>query len=53
LRKILYILRESLYLVRRERLWVLGAVFVLLAVVAFFVYQVTPITVVSFIYAGI
>lgn len=53
MRKILYILRESFYLIRQERLWVLSAVFLLLVVAAFFVYQVTPITVVSFIYAGI
>ncbi len=53
MRKIVYILKEAWYLIRQEKLWVLSAVFLLLAVVAFFVYQVTPITVVSFIYAGI
>ncbi len=53
MRKILYIVKEAFYLVRKERLWALSVVFLLLAVVAVIVYQVTPITVVSFIYAGI
>lgn len=53
MRKLLYIIREMLYLVRQERLYSLAAVLLLLTVVAFFVYQVTPISVVTFIYAGI
>lgn len=53
MKKLLYILKEVFRLVRQERLWSLTVVLVLLAVVAFFVYQVTPVAVVTFIYAGI
>lgn len=53
MRKLLYILREVFRLIRQERLYSLTFVLVVLAVVAFFVYQVTPVAVVTFIYAGI
>ncbi len=53
MRKLLYIVREMIYLMRRERLWLLGFVLFALCLVAIIVYQVTPITVVTFIYAGI
>lgn len=53
MRKLIYIVREMVYLIRKERLWLLGFVLILLCLVAIVVYQVTPITVVTFIYAGI
>lgn len=53
MRKILYIAREMIVLMRRERLWLLSFVLLMLCLVAIIVFQVTPITVVTFIYAGI
>ncbi|MFH1466525.1 MAG: hypothetical protein ABIO70_19225 [Pseudomonadota bacterium] len=53
MKKILYMVREMIYLVRQERLYALALLLLLLAVVAVLVYQVTPLTVVTFIYAGI
>ena len=53
MRKILYILRETWYLIRREKLYFLGFLLVMLVLVSFLVYQVTPVTVITFIYAGI
>lgn len=51
--KTLYILREMFYLIRTRRLWVLAFVLLVLCAVSFFVFQVTPVTIVTFIYAGI
>jgi len=48
-----YLIKEMWYLVRQEKLYMLALLFFFLAVVAFFVYKVTPITVVTFIYAGV
>lgn len=53
MRKIVRIVREMLYLIRHQRLYAMAAVLLLLALVTFLVYQVTPLTVVTFIYAGI
>ena len=53
MKKTLYVLREMLYLIRTRRLWVLGFVLLVLCLVSFFVFQVTPVTIVTFIYAGI
>lgn len=53
MKKILYLLREGWYLVRSERLYSLAFLLLLLCLVSFLVYQVTPITIITFIYAGI
>ncbi len=53
MRKFVYIVREMIHLMRKERLWVLSFVLLVLCLVAVIVFQVTPITVVTFIYAGI
>jgi len=53
MRKMLYILKEVVRLIRRERLWTLAFVLLALVLVTFLVYQVTPVAVVTFIYAGI
>jgi hypothetical protein len=53
MRKILYLLSETWYLIRKERLYALALLLVVLCLVTFLVYQVTPITVVTFIYAGV
>ncbi len=51
--KTLYILREMFYLIRKERLYALAFLLLVLCLVTFLVYQVTPVTIVTFIYAGI
>ncbi len=53
MKKTLYILREMLHLIRSQRLYLLAFVLLLLCVISFFVYQVTPITIITFIYAGV
>lgn len=53
MRKLHYILVQTVRLIVRERLWTLSVVLLALALVAFLVYQVTPVAVVTFIYAGI
>jgi hypothetical protein len=53
MRKLLYILREMIYLMRKEKLYALAVVLFVLILVALFVYQITPVAVVTFIYAGI
>jgi hypothetical protein len=52
-KKTLYILREMIFLIRTRRLWLLAIILLVLCFVSFFVYQVTPATIVTFIYAGI
>jgi hypothetical protein len=53
LRKFFYICREMIYLVRTERMWLLAIALLFLSILALVVYQVTPLAVVTFIYAGI
>jgi len=53
MKKILYILRETWFLIRKEKLYFLGFLLFALVLVSFIVYQVTPVTVITFIYAGI
>jgi hypothetical protein len=53
LRKVRHILKESAYLVRRHKLYFLAPIIFTLALLAFFVYQIGPAIIVSFIYAGV
>jgi hypothetical protein len=53
MRRILYLMKEMFYLIRKERLYSLALILMVLLIVAFFVYQVTPIAIVTFVYAGI
>jgi hypothetical protein len=53
MRKLWYITREMVYLMRQQQLYVLALIFLVLILVAFFVYQVTPLAIVTFVYAGI
>ena len=53
MRKLWYISTEMLYLMRKERLYLLALIFLALLLVAFFVYHVTPVAIVTFVYAGI
>ncbi len=53
MRKMWYILTEMLYLMRNERMYILFLIFLATLLVAILVYQVTPVAVVTFIYAGV
>ena len=53
MKKILYILKEMLYMIRKEKLFFLLPIFIALALLAFLIYQIGPAIVVTFIYAGI
>ena len=51
--KVRHIVCESAYLVRRHKLYFLAPVLFILTLLAFFVYQIGPAIIVSFIYAGV
>ena len=51
--KVLHILKEMAYLVKRHKLYFLAPIFFVLAVLAFLVYYIGPGVIISFIYAGI
>ena len=53
MKKTLYIIKEMLYPIRTRRIYALAFLLLVLCAVSFFVYQVTPVTIVTFIYAGI
>lgn len=53
MKKILYILKEMFYMVRRHKLYFLMPVFIMLALLAFLVFYIGPSVIISFIYAGI
>jgi len=53
LAKLLYILKELWYLIKKEKLMFLMPILVVLAIMAFLVYQLGPTLVISFIYAGV
>jgi hypothetical protein len=53
MRKLLYLVRELVYLVRKDRLYLLSAVFLFLVLLTVIVYQLAPAAVVTFIYAGV
>jgi hypothetical protein len=51
--KVIFILRETIYLVKKHRLYFLAPLFIMLAILSFFVYYFGPAVIVSFIYAGV
>lgn len=53
MKKILFILREMGHLIRKNKLYFLSPVLIVLALLAFLVYYIGPAAIVSFIYAGI
>ncbi|MFA6357373.1 MAG: DUF5989 family protein [Candidatus Omnitrophota bacterium] len=53
MKKILYILKEMFYLVRKHKLAFLLPIFIVLTLLAALVYYIGPVVVTSFIYAGI
>jgi hypothetical protein len=53
MRKLMLILRETLVLVRNNKVWFLLPILVGLALLAFLVYTLGPVAMVTFLYAGI
>lgn len=51
--KVVYIVREMLVLIRKEKLFFLAPLMIVLAFLAFLVYHVGPAITTTFIYAGI
>ena len=51
--KVSYILKETVFLVKRHKLYFLAPIFFVLAALAFLVYYIGPSVIISFIYAGI
>jgi len=52
LRKVLYILKETFYLIKTHKLYFLCPLFIALAFLAALVYYIGPPVIISFIYAG-
>jgi len=53
MKKIRFILREMMLLVKKHKFRIIAPILIILAVLAFLVYYVGPAVIVSFIYAGI
>jgi hypothetical protein len=53
MRKIIFILKEILVLMRENKTYVLAPIFIALAILSFLVYYIGPTAIVTFIYAGV
>ena len=53
MRRVRLILREVVYLVKKEKILFLFPILIVLALLAFFAYQLGPTIIMTFIYAGI
>lgn len=51
--KIIFIIKELLYLIARHKLYILAPILILLALLSLLVYYIGPAAIVSFIYAGV
>lgn len=51
--KIAYLMKETVYMIKRHRAYFLAPVLIILALLAAIVFYVGPSVIVSFIYAGI
>lgn len=51
--KFFYILKELFYMIRKEKLYFLMPIFIILAILTFLVFYIGPAIIVSFIYAGV
>jgi|GEM_PF-675438 len=51
--KFFYILQEMFHLVRKEKLFFLIPIFLILTLLAFLVFYIGPTIIISFIYAGV
>ena len=48
-----YILQEMTKMIRKHKLYFLAPTFIVLALLAFFVYYIGPAVIISFMYAGV
>ena len=53
MKKLFMVLRELSILIRRNKMYFMAPIFICLALLAFLVYSLGPVAVVSFLYAGI
>ncbi|MBD3264378.1 MAG: hypothetical protein GF375_04665 [Candidatus Omnitrophica bacterium] len=53
MKKIAYILKEMIYMIKRHKLAFLTPIFVILAILAILVYVIGPSVITTFIYAGV
>ena len=53
MKKIAYILKEMLHLIRKNKMYLIAPLLVILALLAFLVYYIGPPVVIAFIYAGV
>jgi len=52
MKKIIYMLKEIFYLIKKHKLVFLAPILIILALLAFLVYSVGPAIITTFIYAG-
>jgi len=52
MKKIAYMFKEMLYMIKRQKLYFLAPIFIILALLAVIVWYIGPTVIVSFIYAG-
>ncbi len=53
MKKVLYILKETFYMIKRHKLYFIAPIFIVLAILAFLVFYIGPTVIISFIYAGV
>jgi len=53
MKKTRYIIKEMIYMVKKEKLFFIMPILISLALIAFLCYHIGPAIIVSFIYAGI
>ena len=53
MKKILYLLKETFFLIKKQKIYFLAPLMILLAVLAILVFYLGPSVIISFIYAGI
>ena len=51
--KIIYLLKEMIYMVKKHKIYFLAPILIILAFLAIIIFYIGPSVVISFIYAGI
>lgn len=51
--KVTYIFKELFHMIKKHKFYFFAPLFIMLAILAFFVYYIGPSIIVSFIYAGV
>ena len=52
MKKILYIFKEMIYMIKQHKLFFLAPILIVLVLMAIFVYYITPTVMTVFLYAG-